>query len=564
MTQPYPIKVKTALTKTIMMNTALRTIGVAAGSLLFFAASAPQADAQSNSATRIIVNEHVSGDRSQATVVATIDGLNGVRPVGTVNFARGISPSASPIARVTARFDPRATAIGAAQIDPLAGSTGFATIATGGSHTCIILRTTNVSCWGNNDKGQLGTAITTPKSATPLPVNDGASPMTDVVALAAGFDFTCALNVAGVVKCWGDNSIKQLGNGTKNNSSAPVQVALGTGAAIGITAGGGQACAIMRGGTVKCWGFVGFGDGVNQSRDVTDITTAPNVNLNGIVQIEAGNWHVCAVQLGGALFCWGTDSNHQFGDGATDPKATAPNLYNTTASRAALQSRPSSFRSDIIAVAAGMRQTCALTRSGAAVCFGSNKGPAGRAIAGDVPVDPQVPQPVSNAFGYGGDIDLIILADRPVSITQDTRRTSPFATDDVVIALAGGKGTIRPTTDQEGKSNNGYHMCALMSSGDVRCLGDNRQNQSVANPIVTNAVEIAAGGNHTCAVIADGSVSCWGSNANNQLGVATPTTNSAVPIKVANVAAIVRTRAMIDVTPAAAGAAAPTATFVAR
>jgi len=38
--------------------------------------------------------------------------------------------------------------------------------------------------------------------------------LTDVIALTAGFSFTCALRANGTVLCWGLNNTGQLGDGT--------------------------------------------------------------------------------------------------------------------------------------------------------------------------------------------------------------------------------------------------------------------------------------------------------------------------------------------------------------
>src|SRR5689334_7622673 len=74
---------------------------------------------------------------------------------------------------------------------------------------------------------------------------------------------TCALLSDGSVKCWGSNIFGELGLGdTQSRGDAPGEmgdalpaVDLGTGKrAIAILGGGVQNCALLEGGTVKCWG----------------------------------------------------------------------------------------------------------------------------------------------------------------------------------------------------------------------------------------------------------------------------------------------------------------------
>lgn len=76
----------------------------------------------------------------------------------------------------------------------------------------------------------------------------------------------------------------------------------------------------------------------------------------------------------------------------------------------------------------------------------------------------------------------------------------------------------------------GYFTCALRSSGEVVCWGDNRELQCGADaPVnhaqramsvtgIANAMSIAVGRDHACAVLTGGEVRCWGSNSGGQLG----------------------------------------------
>lgn len=98
--------------------------------------------------------------------------------------------------------------------------TGVAAIATGGAHTCALLSTGGVTCWGLNSRGQLGDGTSTQRDA---PVNvQGLS--SGAVALAAGEEHTCALMDSGEIKCWGRNQRGQLGNGETTNRTSPETV----------------------------------------------------------------------------------------------------------------------------------------------------------------------------------------------------------------------------------------------------------------------------------------------------------------------------------------------------
>jgi len=99
-------------------------------------------------------------------------------------------------------------------------------------HTCALTADGTAYCWGANQYGQLGYATSTvcgdpgdgndiePCSATPQPVNTTLR----FVSLALGIGHTCGLVRTGAVYCWGDNELGQLGNGTTQNSTQPQRV----------------------------------------------------------------------------------------------------------------------------------------------------------------------------------------------------------------------------------------------------------------------------------------------------------------------------------------------------
>ncbi len=131
----------------------------------------------------------------------------------------------------------------------------------------------------------------------------------------------------------------------------------------------------------------------------------------------------------------------------------------------------------IIALTSGRRQTCALTTSGAAWCWGSN---------------------AEGQLGTGTDTDSSV----PVPVVG-----IPSA-----VALAAG----------------GFHTCALVNGG-VWCWGEGSSgqlgdglNQASKLPVhvvgLDDAVAIATGDRHSCALRKDGHVVCWGAGKLGQIG----------------------------------------------
>jgi alpha-tubulin suppressor-like RCC1 family protein len=233
-------------------------------------------------------------------------------------------------------------------------TSGVATIAGGDNHTCALTTGGGVKCWGRNNVGQLGD-FTLVDRTTPVDVTNLTS---GVVAIATGDSHTCALTSGGGVKCWGENNVGQLGDGTTTNHTIPVNV-VGLSSGVGaIAAGGAHTCAITTAGALKCWGFNGFGevgDGTTTNR-----TSPANVSGlgSGVAAVSLGSLHTCAVASGGAAKCWGYNAFGQLGNGSTSD-ATSPVDVSGLASGA-------------MGVGAGTIHSCALLSSGAAKCWGAN------------------------------------------------------------------------------------------------------------------------------------------------------------------------------------------------
>lgn len=177
-------------------------------------------------------------------------------------------------------------------VDVIGLTTSVLTITAGTWHSCAVLSTNNVKCWGRNDAGELGNGTAT-QSTVPVDVNGLSNPVTEI---EAGEQLTCALTGSGSVQCWGANNAGQVGDGTNLMRTLPVQVSGMDNGVIDIATGAFHACALLADHTVKCWGdnsYGQLGDGTNDNRNfpaqvVAVPPTLPNLREVIAVPFNAG------------------------------------------------------------------------------------------------------------------------------------------------------------------------------------------------------------------------------------------------------------------------------------
>jgi len=342
-------------------------------------------------------------------------------------------------------------------------------ISLGGAHSCVLRADGNVACWGWNLAGQAGFG----PEVRWLPAD--VAGVIDADEVSAGAAHTC-VRTGGAVRCFGNGTAGELGDGMLLDAIEPVSVLSAEGEALSgiaqISAGAAHTCAVTDDGRVLCWGRNDagqLGDG-----GTTDRSMAVQALISGARSVSAGLRHTCAVTALGTVRCWGANESGQLGTGLPDPSPSPVDVVGID---------------DAIAVGVGRRHTCALRMGGTVACWGANEsGQLGDGTTGPSPV--------------------------PVPVAQVSGATA--------LAVAGA----------------GTHACAIADgaggSGAVWCWGSNLVGQlgdgtttTRVEPVTTmveDAIAIGAGGSaddgtgHSCAVRASGAVVCWGEGALGRLG----------------------------------------------
>lgn len=309
-------------------------------------------------------------------------------------------------------------------------------VSVGGRHVCAIVSGGTIRCFGDGSAGQLGDGVdrgdagsTDAGAETGVPL--GVVGLTSASGIAAGFSHTCARLEGSAIRCWGANDFGQLGDGTTIAKRTPTILSLAN--VKEISAGGAHTCAVLNDGTAMCWGRNDdgqIGDGTTNTRL---LPVAVN-NLNGVEQIAAGMFHTCARLKSGAVHCWGRNDGGQIGDGTIGTQR--------------LFAVPVLSLNDANDIAAGLGDTCAVTKSGLLRCWG-------RAIAR------------ANATTVAG-----FPALEEVSIATSVLEVCGRARDNSVRCTAVLGGTPRPINgilDAVQLSAGGFGTCARSSNGALRC-----------------------------------------------------------------------------------------------
>ena len=358
-------------------------------------------------------------------------------------------------------------------------------------------------------------AVTTRPKAAP----------TRLSAIAAGENFTCALNDSGAAYCWGEDIA--LRPTAVSGDLRFTTLAGGGGAIVGLTTAGlvygfgwspnrldphaeaegwtfrsvattlDHMCGVAVVGGAVCWGSDWWGQlGDSAMSDPERYRDAPVAVWGslGLTDLTTGTWHSCGLTSAGAAYCWGHNLNGELGTGGDTGPCPWIDIFGQPYPCSTIPLPVAGGRS-FLSLTAGFLFTCGLTTARAAYCWGEGSGPCDSC-------EPEIPNPLL------GDLQF-------VTITAGW-----------------------------------MHACGLTDTGTAYCwgdteygkLGDGSKFGDGATPQFSPPVAvsgglqfkaIAPGWQHTCALTTDEIAYCWGDNTFGELGNGS-STSSLIPVPVAS------------------------------
>ena len=199
----------------------------------------------------------------------------------------------------------------------------------GVAHSCAMMDSGHVRCWGSNGNGALGYGQPATIGDDETPASAGDVPLDDfAIAMGVGWYHSCAVIEGGEVQCWGRGNDGRLGYGNTayvgfSQTPADVGTLLLDAPARTVDGGLAHTCALLADDTVQCWGFGGNGqlgygntDSIGDDESPSDVGVVP---LSARVRTLAvdGN-HTCVITTSGGVRCWGQGGEGRLGYGNTD------------------------------------------------------------------------------------------------------------------------------------------------------------------------------------------------------------------------------------------------------
>jgi cysteine-rich repeat protein len=410
---------------------------------------------------------------------------------------------------------------------PICSPLQVAQLAVNGATTCVRINDGSVKCWGINDFGQLG--IESKQTIGLLPTDMGANLASIsfgagkvATNIVRGWSFTCAWLNDDSIRCWGENTFGQLGQGDLAHRGDDIgemgdglsALDLGTGLpVVEIGLGVRHGCARFSDGSLKCWGGNASGQlGLEDVNNRGDIPGEMGINLpfvnvgSGLTvkRLALGSAHTCAILSNDGVKCWGSNSMGELGLGDTLPHGSGPTQMGDNLPFVNLGTGQTAKM-----ISVGWGHTCAILDDDSVKCWGINN-------VGQLGLE--------NTLNRGDDPSS--MGDNLPPVNLGTGRTAKS------ISTSNGD------------------TCALLDDDTLKCWGRNDAGQlgigsTIAHGITPGdmgdalppvdlgmnrrPISFGTGGGFACALLDDTSVKCWGAPANGRLGLGDMITRGHMP-----------------------------------
>ncbi len=242
---------------------------------------------------------------------------------------------------------------------------------------------------------------------------------------------------------------------------------------------------------------------------------ASTYSPKSVAKITAGQYHSCAIDTDGRLYCWGKNHAGQLGDDSTTDR-TRPVLIDPD--------------ERYTSVSAGSTRTCGITQSGVLKCWGARGGHLGDGIASTTPA--KTPVVIDSGTSYS----MVSVGHHSACGITSTGALKCWGSGS--WGMQGNGSTSSRTLPQETDSGvlyswvslTYYHACGVTVVGDVKCWGENSHGQSHPDAVGSNAllptlisnlpasVRVSVGFRFSCALSGAGEIRCWGESSGYQLG----------------------------------------------
>lgn len=355
-------------------------------------------------------------------------------------------------------------------------------VSAGWEHTCAVHSDSTISCWGNNNAGQLGIGESDKPemSVQPVKVNG----IADAVSVSAASYRTCAVHSDGTISCWGEQAGGELAYNQISSTLEPTKVK-GIIDATAVSIAASHTCALHVTGEISCWGDNGLGKlgGDPYKLKTRSLYPVKVKTVNNATQIFTAQEYSCALRSDDALSCWGYGKYGQFGSRVL----TAPFTLIDSGR--------------IISASISRTKICAVFVSTSVYCWGHGAGLGKHIFDPELDIyavaDPQFPAP--------DNFEVLLETHAAPPLAEPLKMPPPPPLKDII---------------QIGVGN--FHTCALHANGTVSCWGSTEyemfrnvfdgtstdMDRSMRVPGISDAIALSAGRSGTCFLHSDKTVSC--------------------------------------------------------